>query len=106
MATGTIKWFNDAKGFGFITPDDESGDVFVHYSTIIGQSGRRTLLEGERVEYEVIEGPKGLQAMHASRTCARVDDPPGHTMSLGSCHIHSLEALRSFNRLIFDLLAL
>ena len=68
MATGTIKWFNDAKGFGFITPDDESGDVFVHYSTIIGQSGRRTLLEGERVEYEVIEGPKGLQAMNVART--------------------------------------
>ena len=55
MATGTIKWFNDAKGFGFITPDDESGDVFVHYSNIVGQSGRRTLLEGERVEYEAIE---------------------------------------------------
>ena len=68
MATGTIKWFNDAKGFGFITPDDESDDVFVHYSPIIGQSGRRTLLEGERVEYEVIEGPKGLQAMNVART--------------------------------------
>lgn len=68
MATGTIKWFNDAKGFGFITPDDESGDVFVHYSTIIGQSGHRTLLEGERVEYEVFEGPKGLQAMNVART--------------------------------------
>jgi len=62
MATGTIKWFNDAKGFGFITPDGESSDVFVHYSNIIGQSGRRTLVEGERVEYEVFEGPKGLQA--------------------------------------------
>jgi len=67
MATGTIKWFNDAKGFGFITPDDESGDVFVHYSNIIGQSGRRTLLEGEKVEYEAIEGPKGLQAMNVAR---------------------------------------
>ena len=68
MATGTIKWFNDAKGFGFITPDDKSSDIFVHYSTIIDQSGRRTLLEGERVEYEVIEGPKGLQAMNVART--------------------------------------
>ena len=67
MATGTIKWFNDAKGFGFITPDDESGDIFVHYSTIIGQSGRRTLVEGERVEYEVFEGPKGLQALNVTR---------------------------------------
>ena len=67
MATGTIKCFNDAKGFGFITPDDESGDVFVHYSNIIGQSGRRTLLEGEKVEYEAIEGPKGLQAMNVAR---------------------------------------
>ena len=60
MATGTIKWFNDAKGFGFITPDDESGDVFVHYSNIIGQSGRRTLLEGVTL-------------------CARVESPLGHT---------------------------
>ena len=81
MATGTIKWFNDAKGFGFITPDEggedlfahfssvqtQSGDVFVHYSNIVGQSGRRTLLEGEKVEYEAIEGPKGLQAMNVAR---------------------------------------
>ena len=67
MATGTIKWFNDAKSFGFITPDGESSDVFVHYSNIIGQSGRRTLLEGERVEYEVFEGPKGLQALNVTR---------------------------------------
>ena len=52
---------------GFITPDDESGDVFVHYSNIIGQSGRRTLLEGEKVEYEAIEGPKGLQAVNVAR---------------------------------------
>ena len=67
MANGTIKWFNDAKGFGFITPDDESSDVFVHYSHIIGQSGRRTLVEGGKVEYEAIEGPKGLQAMNVAR---------------------------------------
>ena len=67
MTTGTIKWFNDAKGFGFITPDDRSVDVFVHYSNIVGQSGRRTLMEGERVEYEAIEGPKGPQATDVAR---------------------------------------
>ena len=67
MTTGTVKWFNDAKGFGFITPDDRSVDVFVHYSNIVGQSGRRTLMEGERVEYEVIEGPKGPQATDVAR---------------------------------------
>lgn len=67
MVTGTIKWFNDAKGFGFITPDDGSGDVFVHYSHIVGQSGRRTLADGEKVEYEAIEGPKGLQAKNVAR---------------------------------------
>ncbi|EFU60895.1 MAG: cold-shock protein [Pauljensenia sp.] len=67
MTTGTVKWFNDAKGFGFITPDDRSVDVFVHYSNIVGQSGRRTLMEGERVEYEAIEGPKGPQATDVAR---------------------------------------
>ena len=81
MATGTIKWFNDAKGFGFITPDGESSDVFVHYSNIIGQSGRRTLLEGERVEYEVIEGPKGSPSHECGTNrvtlCARVDHHSG-----------------------------
>lgn len=67
MTTGTVKWFNDAKGFGFITPDDRSVDVFVHYSNIVGQSGRRTLMEGERVEYEAIEGPRGPQATDVAR---------------------------------------
>ena len=67
MTTGTVKWFNDAKGFGFITPDDRSVDVFVHYSNIDGQSGRRTLMEGERVEYEAIDGPKGPQATDVAR---------------------------------------
>ena len=61
MATGTVKWFNDAKGFGFITPDDGSNDLFAHFSEIHG-SGFKSLKEKQRVEFEVKKGPKGLQA--------------------------------------------
>jgi CspA family cold shock protein len=61
MATGTVKWFNDAKGFGFIAPSDGSKDVFVHFSAIQGD-GFKTLTEGAQVEYEVADGPKGPQA--------------------------------------------
>ena len=61
MATGTVKWFNAEKGFGFIAPDDGSSDVFVHYSEIQG-SGFRTLEENQQVEFEVGEGAKGPQA--------------------------------------------
>jgi CspA family cold shock protein len=61
MATGTVKWFNESKGFGFITPSDGSADVFVHFSAIVGD-GFRTLGEGQAVTYEVEKGPKGLQA--------------------------------------------
>lgn len=61
MATGTVKWFNAAKGYGFITPDDGSPDVFVHYSSIDG-SGYRELNEGQSVEFDTTQGPKGLQA--------------------------------------------
>ncbi|MCD5346078.1 cold-shock protein [Agromyces sp. H3Y2-19a] len=61
MATGTVKWFNAEKGFGFIAPDDGSADVFAHFSAITG-SGYRSLEDGQRVEFEVAQGPKGLQA--------------------------------------------
>ena len=61
MSAGTVKWFNDAKGFGFIAPEDGSADVFVHYSAISSQ-GFRSLQEGQRVSYDVVQGPKGAQA--------------------------------------------
>jgi CspA family cold shock protein len=61
MATGTVKWFNDQKGYGFITPDDGGKDVFVHH-TAIDMKGFRTLEEGAKVSFEVVTGPKGLQA--------------------------------------------
>lgn len=61
VSTGTVKWFNDAKGYGFITPEEGGQDLFAHYKEIEG-SGFRSLQEGQRVEFEVREGPKGLQA--------------------------------------------
>ena len=61
MATGTVKWFNDAKGYGFITPDEAGSDLFVHFSGIAG-SGFKSLAEGAKVEFEPTEGPKGPQA--------------------------------------------
>lgn len=61
MATGIVKWFNDAKGFGFITPDQGGEDLFAHFSEISG-NGFRSLKEGQRVEFEIKQGPKGQQA--------------------------------------------
>ena len=64
--TGTVKWFNDAKGFGFITPEDGQKDCFVHHSAIQAQ-GFKSLAEGDRVEFEVTKGPKGLQAANVRK---------------------------------------
>jgi len=63
MATGTVKWFNNDKGFGFITPDEGGKDLFVHHSSING-SGFRTLADGARVSYEAEDGPKGPKAIN------------------------------------------
>jgi cold shock protein len=61
MATGTVKWFNDDKGYGFITPDDAGKDLFVHHSAIAG-SGFKSLAEGAKVSYDTEQGPKGPAA--------------------------------------------
>ena len=67
--TGTVKWFNDSKGFGFITPEGSDRDCFVHYSAIAG-SGFRTLAEGENVEFDLVQGQKGPAAENVSKVGA------------------------------------
>lgn len=63
MATGTVKWFSADKGYGFITPDEDTSDVFVHFKSIEAE-GYRTLDEGARVEFDIVQGDKGKQAAH------------------------------------------
>ncbi len=66
MCTGTVKWFNNAKGYGFVKPDDREDDVFVHFSSI-EMDGYKTLKEGQKVEFELSQGPKGLHAAKVQR---------------------------------------
>jgi CspA family cold shock protein len=66
MATGTVKWFNDAKGYGFVTPDDGSEDLFAHFSAI-NMAGFKTLKEGQKVTFDVVQGPKGKQASNIQK---------------------------------------
>ena len=77
MATGTVKWFNDSKGFGFITPSEGGEDLFAHH-TAIQMSGFKTLKEGQKVEFEVKRGPKGLQAEDIARAILYAVDQPEH----------------------------
>jgi CspA family cold shock protein len=65
MSNGTVKWFNDAKGFGFISPEDGGEDIFVHFSAI-ASTGFRSLKEGQQVSFEVVQGPKGKQAANVA----------------------------------------
>lgn len=66
MATGIVKWFNNSKGYGFITPDDGGKDCFVHFNAIVGE-GYKSLNEGDKVQFEVEDSPKGLQAVSVER---------------------------------------
>ena len=66
MATGTVKWFNDSKGFGFITPDEGGDDVFAHFSQI-NAKGFRTLAENQRVSFDIVDGPRGPQATNVTK---------------------------------------
>ena len=76
MATGTVKWFNNAKGYGFVVPESGGDDIFVHYSSI-QMDGYRTLRAGQPISFDVQEGPKGLHAVNIRLECSAADGAPG-----------------------------
>src|SRR3954462_15203072 len=93
MPQGTVKWFNEEKGYGFITPDDGGEDLFVHHTGIAG-SGFKSLEEGEKISYEVPQGRKGMQAANVSKASANRTDKGDAEASLrvpldvdGAAHI-------------------
>ncbi len=75
MPKGTVKWFNDAKGFGFLTMDGSEEDIFVHYSAVKAE-GYRSLTEGDSVEFELVQGPKGMKAENVAPAGAAPADAP------------------------------
>ncbi len=75
MPSGTVKWFNNAKGFGFILPEEGGGDLFAHYSSI-EMDGYRTLKAGQAVDFEIEEGDKGLHACHIKAHIQETDEDP------------------------------
>ena len=85
MATGTVKWFNDAKGFGFIEPDGGGADVFAHFSAI-AMEGFKTLKQGSRVTFEVTEGPKGQLAQNIQSDMASGTPQPIQTQERQQRH--------------------
>lgn len=88
MATGTVKWFNDAKGFGFIEPDQGGGDVFAHFSAI-QMDGFRTLKQGSKVQYDLVAGPKGMLAQNIQQVDADVASE-GRPDALSDMHFRDL----------------
>ena len=80
MATGTVKWFNDAKGFGFIEPDQGGGDVFAHFSAI-QMDGFRTLKQGSKVRYDLVAGPKGMLAQNIQQADSVIADATPDALS-------------------------
>ena len=85
MATGTVKWFNDAKGFGFIEPDQGGGDVFAHFSAI-QMDGFRTLKQGSKVQYDLVAGPKGMLAQNIQQLDVAAAVAEGRADALSDMH--------------------